>query len=105
MPGKMVSGRRWEKSKREDGAVLGPVTSQWWSFSSLVPALAGSLWLWTAARDGTLAALLGAAPGALLLGTGLSGLLWATGSKTLQYMAATWPSRITVRLRTCRHPG
>jgi hypothetical protein len=82
-----VSGRHSEKGSREDGAVLGPVTSQWWSFSSLVPALAGSLWLWAATRYGTPAALLGAPPGALLLSTGLSGLLWAAGSRTLQYTA------------------
>ena len=74
-------------SSRKDSAVLGPATSQWWSLTSLLPALAGSLWLWTAARAGTPAALLEALPGALLLCTGLSGLLWAVGARTLQYMA------------------
>jgi len=83
----LVSKRRSEKSDRKDRAALGPVTSQWWSFSSFVPTLAGSLWLWTAARHGAPVALLGALPGALLLGTGLSGILWAVSSRTLQYMA------------------
>ena len=84
--GRLVSERRSEKSNREDGTVLGPVTSQWWSLSPLVPVLAGSLWLCTA-TSGTPMALLVAPPGALLLGTGLSGLLWAVGARTLQYMA------------------
>jgi len=81
-----VSGRHPEKIKRKDRATLKPGHSQWWSFSCLVPALAGSLWLWTAAQDGAPAAILGTFPGALLLGTGLSGLLWALGARTLQYM-------------------
>jgi len=83
----LVKKRRSEESNQENGASPGPITPQWWSFSSLVPALAGALWLWMAVRGGTAAILLGALPGALLLGTGLSGVLWDAGSRTLQYMA------------------
>src|ERR671910_1234206 len=82
-----MSGRRPEKSNLDDSAVLESITSQWWSFSSLIPLLTGALWLWLAARGGLPAVLIGAVPGALLLGTGLSGLLWATESRTFQYMA------------------
>src|SRR5215211_7083552 len=82
----MGEGQR-EKSNLEDSAVLESITSQWWSFSSFVPLLTGALWLWLAARGGMPAVLLGAVPGALLLGTGLSGLLWAVESRTFQYMA------------------
>jgi hypothetical protein len=76
-----------EKSNLEDSAVLESITSQWWSFSSFVPLLTGALWLWLAARGGLPAILVGAIPGALLLGTGLSGLLWAVESRTFQFMA------------------
>ena len=76
-----------EKNNLDDSAVLESITSQWWSFSSFVPLVTGALWLWLAASGGLLAALLGAVPGALLLGTGLSGLLWAVESRTFQYMA------------------
>ncbi len=79
--------RRPERSNLADNAVLEPITSQWWSFSSLIPLLTGALWLWLAARGGLLGVLVGALPGALLLGTGLSGLLWAADSRTFQYMA------------------
>ncbi|MDQ3862147.1 MAG: alpha/beta fold hydrolase [Actinomycetota bacterium] len=79
-----MKARDSEKSNRKDGA--SHTTPQWWYFSPLVPALAGTLWLWMAARGGT-AVLLGASPGALLLGTGLSVLLWDAGTRTLQYMA------------------
>ena len=82
-----MSRRRSEQSKQEDRPVLGPATSQWWSLASLLPVLAGSLWLWTTIWDGTPAFLLGALPEALLLGTGLSGLLRDAGARTLQYMA------------------
>jgi hypothetical protein len=82
-----VSKRHPEQSNREDSAAPKHATSLLWSFSSFVPTLAGSLWLWIAARHGTPVALLGALPGALLLSTGLSGLLWAVGARTLQYMA------------------
>src|SRR5215218_3525734 len=81
----MDEGQR-EKNNLDDSAVLESITSQWWSFSSFVPLLTGALWLWIATQGAT-AVLLGAVPGALLLGTGLSGLLWDAGSKTLQYMA------------------
>jgi hypothetical protein len=76
-----------EKNNLDDSAVLQSITSQWWSFSSLVPLLTGALWLWLAARGGLPAILVGAVPGALLLGTGLSGLLWAVESRTFQFMA------------------
>ncbi|HEV8045124.1 MAG TPA: hypothetical protein VGP38_08090 [Rubrobacter sp.] len=79
--------RRREKSNLDDSAVLESITSQWWSFSSFIPLLTGALWLWLAARGGLPAVLLGAGPGALLLSTGLSGLLWAVESRTFQYMA------------------
>src|SRR5215211_5109494 len=75
-----------EKSNLDDSAVLESITSQWWSFSSLVPLLTGALWLWLAAGGGLPGVLLGAVPGALLLGTGLSGLLWAVESRTFQFM-------------------
>ena len=75
-----------EKNNLDDSAVLESITSQWWSFSSLVPLLTGALWLWLAARGGLPAILVGAVPGALLLGTGLSGLLWAVESRTFQFM-------------------
>ena len=77
--------QRQEKNNLDDSAVLESITSQWWSFSSFVPLVTGTLWL--AASSGLPAVLLGALPGALLLGTGLSGLLWAVESRTLQYMA------------------
>ncbi|HEV8043694.1 MAG TPA: hypothetical protein VGP38_00820 [Rubrobacter sp.] len=78
--------RQPEKGNLADSAVLESITSQWWSFSSLIPLLTGALWLWLAARGGVLGVLVGALPGALLLGTGLSGLLWAVESRTFQYM-------------------
>jgi hypothetical protein len=82
-----MGGQRQEKNNLDDSAVPESITSQWWSFSSFVPLVTGALWLWLAASGGLLAVLLGAVPGALLLGTGLSGLLWAVESKTFQYMA------------------
>jgi len=82
-----MSEKHREKNNLDDSAVLESITSQWWSFSSFIPLLTGSLWLWLAARGGLPATLLGAVPGALLLGTGLSGLLWAVESRTLQFMA------------------
>src|SRR5215211_3516175 len=68
--------QRQEKNNLDDSAVLESITSQWWSFSSFVPLVTGALWLWLAASGGLPAVLLGAVPGALLLSTGLSGLLW-----------------------------
>jgi len=84
--GFLVDEKRREKNNLDDSAVLESITSQWWSFSSLVPLLTGTLWLWLAASNGLLSILLGAVPGALLLSTGLSGLLWAVESRTFQYM-------------------
>jgi pimeloyl-ACP methyl ester carboxylesterase len=81
-----VKKRRSEKGQRGSEASSESIDSLWWSISSLVPALSGALWLGLAAR-GEMAILLGALPGALLLGTGLSDLLLDTGSRTLQYMA------------------
>src|ERR671917_323354 len=85
--GCLMSDKQREKNNLDDSAVLESITSQWWSFSTLVPLLTGALWLWLAARGGLPAVLLGAVPGALLLSTGLSGLLWAVESRTFQYMA------------------
>src|SRR5215204_3736024 len=85
--GWLMGGQRQEKNNLDDSAVLESITSQWWSFSSFVPLVTGALWLWLAASGGLPAVLLGAVPGALLLGTGLSGLLWAVESRTFQYMA------------------
>ena len=82
-----MSGRRSEKSNLADSAVLESITSQWWSFSSFIPLVTGALWFWLAARGGLPAVLLGALPGALLLSTGLSGILWTVESRTFQYMA------------------
>jgi hypothetical protein len=82
-----MSDKQREKNNLDDSAVLESITSQWWSFSTLVPLLTGALWLWLAARGGLPAVLVGAVPGALLLGTGLSGLLWAVESRTFQFMA------------------
>ena len=79
--------QRQENNNLDDSAVLQSITSQWWSFTSFVPLVTGALWLWLAANGGLPAVLLGAVPGALLLGTGLSGLLWAVESRTFQYMA------------------
>ena len=81
-----MSERRPEKSNLADSAVLESITSQWWSLSSLIPLLTGALWLWLAAHGGVPGILVGALPGALLLGTGLSGLLWAVESRMFQYM-------------------
>jgi len=81
----MGEGQR-NKNNLDDSAVLESITSQWWSFSCFIPLLTGALWLWLAARGGLPATLLGAVPGALLLGTGLSGLLWAVESRTFQFM-------------------
>src|SRR5919107_2388539 len=78
--------KRRKKNNLDDSAVLESITSQWWSFSSFIPLLTGALWLWLAARGGLPAILLGALPGALLLSTGLSGLLWAVESRTFQFM-------------------
>src|ERR671914_261799 len=79
--------RQREKNNLDDSAVLESITSQWWSFSSLIPLLTGALWLWLAARGGLPAILIGAVPGGLVLGTGLSGLLWGVESRTFQFMA------------------
>ncbi len=70
-----------------DSSVLDSVTSQWWTFSSLIPLFTGALWLFLGVRGGVLEILLGTVPGVLLLGTGFSGLLWASESRTFQYMA------------------
>src|SRR5918993_696737 len=82
-----MGGQRQEKNNLDDSAALESITSQWWSFSSFIPLVSGALWLWLAASSRLPAVLLGAVPGALLLGTGLSGLLWAVESRTFQYMA------------------
>src|ERR671920_1015366 len=84
--GLMDEGQR-EKNNLDDSAVLESITSQWWSFSAFIPLLTGTLWLWLAARGGLPAVLLGAVPGALLLSTGLSSLLWAVEARTFQFMA------------------
>ena len=76
-----------ERRNLEDSAVLESVTSQWWSFSSLLPLFVGVLWLSLAVRGGVPEILVGFVPGVLLLGTGLSGLLWAVDSRTFQHMA------------------
>jgi hypothetical protein len=81
-----MGDRDRDKNNLDDSAVLESITSQWWSFSSFIPLLTGALWLWLAASSGLPAVLLGAVPGALLLSTGLSGLLWAVESRTFQYM-------------------
>jgi hypothetical protein len=85
--GWLMGGQRQEKNNLDDSAVLESITSQWWSFSSFVPLVTGALWLWLAASSDLPAVLLGAVPGSLLLGTGLSGLLWAVEARTFQYMA------------------
>ena len=82
-----MGDKQREKNNLDDSAVLESITSQWWSFSTLIPLLTGALWLWLAARGGLPAVLIGAVPGALLLGTGLSGLLWAVEARTFQYMS------------------
>jgi len=40
-----VGKQRPEQDNLADSAVLEPITSQWWSFSPLVPLLTGALWL------------------------------------------------------------
>ena len=92
--------RQREKNNLDDSAVLESITSQWWSFSSLIPLLTGALWLWLAARGGLPAILVGSVPGALLLGTGLSGLLWAVESRTFQFMTLGSVLRRASRRRT-----
>src|SRR5215212_1123130 len=81
-----MGDRDREKNNLDDSAVLESVTSQWWAFSSFIPLLTGALWLWLVARGGLPVVLVGAVPGALLLGTGLSGLLWAVESRAFQFM-------------------
>src|SRR3712207_1764755 len=76
-----------EKNNLEDSAVLESKTSQWWSFSSLVPLFTGVLWLLLAVGGGVPEILVGLVPCVLLLGTGLSGLLWAVDSRTFHHMA------------------
>ena len=51
------------------------------------PVLVGALWLWLGLRHGVPGMFVGCVPGALLLGTGLSNLLWATDPRTFQFMA------------------
>lgn len=82
-----MSEERSRKSNLDESAVMHSITSQWWSFSAFVPLLTGGLWLWLPTGGGLWAVVLGAVPGALLLGTGLSSLLWAVESRTFQYMA------------------
>ncbi len=48
--------------------------------------MAGGLWLWWAAGSGLAGFAVGAAPGALLLASGLSGLLWGADTRFLQFM-------------------
>ena len=76
-----------DRSNLEDSAVIESITSQWWSFSSLVPMFTGVLWLALAVGGGVVGILVAFVPGVLLLGTGLSGLLWAVESRTFQYMS------------------
>lgn len=76
-----------QRTNLEDSAVIESITSQWWSFSSLIPMFTGVLWLSLAARGGVPEILVAFVPGVLLLGTGLSGLLWAVESRTFQYMS------------------
>ena len=82
-----MGDRGRERRNLEDSAVLESVTSQRWSFSSLLPMFVGVLWLLMAVRGGVPEILVGFVPGVLLLGTGLSGLLWAVDSRTFQHMA------------------
>jgi hypothetical protein len=65
----------------------GPTIPAWWPALAALPAAVGALWLWWAAQAGLVGLALGAAPGALLLATGLSNLLWAGDARIFQFMS------------------
>src|SRR5215208_6707769 len=62
--------QRQEKNNLDDSAVLESITSQWWSFSSFVPLVTGTLWLWLAASSGLPALVLGLGSAASFFATG-----------------------------------
>ncbi len=79
---------RMETQKRNARrAESGPVAPSWWPVVAVVPVVAGMLWMWFAVRGGVLGEVLGAAPGTLLLATGLSNLLWAGDARIFQFMS------------------
>lgn len=65
----------------------GPITPPGWPLAAVLPAMVGALWLWWDARSGLPGVLVGGLPGALLLSTGLSNLLWAGDARIFQFMA------------------
>ena len=65
----------------------GPTTPPWWPLAAILPAAVGALWLWEAAHGGALGLLLGILPGALLLATGLSNLLWTGDARIFHFMS------------------
>ncbi|HET7481008.1 MAG TPA: hypothetical protein VFJ72_16000 [Rubrobacteraceae bacterium] len=67
-----------------------------WLLAAALPAVVGGLWLWWDARSGVPGLLVGALPGALLLSTGLSTLLWARDKRIFQFMSLGAASGMTL---------
>lgn len=74
-------------AERQSEKPLGRRVSRWSPFAAFIPALCGILWVLFAARAGTAGALLAAPPGALMLGTGLSSILWSSEARNFQFMS------------------
>lgn len=76
----------------------GPVAPRWWLLAAVVPVVIGGLWLWWDARSGVPGLLVGALPGALLLSTGLSTLLWTGDTRIFQFMSLGAASGVVLAL-------
>lgn len=77
-------GGRGGKKRAESG----PVAPSWWPAAAIVPVAVGVFWIWYSTQAGLLGIFLGAIPGALLLATGLSNLLWAGDARIFQFMSS-----------------
>lgn len=82
----IIASKGFEKSGTGKPPATG-VGLRGWPVVAVMPVLIGALWLWLAARHGVSGSLVGGLPGMLLLGTGLSNLLWTQDGRVFQFMA------------------